>query len=149
MGSSPSSDGSVPDVFRYWTTEPEDIQHRCIFCKIASARIKPGRFREGELVYRDADVAVFHDIAPAADVHLLVVPVRHVKNCWDPRLDESLLKKMLEVYGDHEEHCYNPGECGTRGGSSMRCWLGRGGCCVAMSRSYAGGYYLHVVGELR
>ncbi len=44
----------------------------CIFCKIAAGDI-PSR-----KVYEDEDVVAFHDINPAAPVHFMIVPKRHV-----------------------------------------------------------------------
>ncbi len=46
----------------------------CIFCKIVAGDI-PAR-----KVYEDDDVLVFHDIKPAADVHLLLIPKVHVES---------------------------------------------------------------------
>ena len=44
----------------------------CIFCKIVDGKI-PSR-----KVYEDDEILVFHDIAPWAPVHLLLIPKRHV-----------------------------------------------------------------------
>ena len=44
----------------------------CIFCKIASGSI-PSR-----KVYEDDDLFAFHDIAPWAPVHFLMIPKRHI-----------------------------------------------------------------------
>jgi histidine triad (HIT) family protein len=44
----------------------------CVFCKIVTGEIP------SKIIYRDEDVVVFPDIAPAAPVHLLVIPVKHV-----------------------------------------------------------------------
>lgn len=46
----------------------------CIFCRIAKGEI-PSR-----KVYEDDDVLVFHDIHPAAPIHLLMIPKEHVEN---------------------------------------------------------------------
>ncbi len=40
----------------------------CIFCKIAKGEIPSKK------VYEDEDLFVFHDIAPKAPMHLLVIP---------------------------------------------------------------------------
>lgn len=44
----------------------------CIFCKIIAGQI-PSR-----KVYEDDDIYAFHDIAPWAPVHFLLVPKKHV-----------------------------------------------------------------------
>jgi len=62
----------------------------CIFCKIASKQIPT------KAVYEDDDVIAFHDINPAAPVHVLIVPKLHVPTLAD--CDEShaaLLGKMM------------------------------------------------------
>lgn len=62
----------------------------CIFCKIASGQIP------SKTVYEDDDVIAFHDINPAAPVHVLIVPKQHVASLAD--CDEShaaLLSKMM------------------------------------------------------
>ncbi len=49
----------------------------CIFCKIAAGKI-PSR-----KVYEDDELFVFHDIAPWAPVHFLVIPKRHIATMYD------------------------------------------------------------------
>ena len=49
----------------------------CIFCKIARGEI-PSR-----KAYEDDDVLAFHDIQPAAPVHLLLIPKAHVATLYD------------------------------------------------------------------
>lgn len=44
----------------------------CIFCKIAAGEIP------SNLVYQDEHVVAFPDISPAAPVHILVIPRKHV-----------------------------------------------------------------------
>lgn len=62
----------------------------CIFCKIAAGDI-PSR-----KVYEDNDVMAFHDINPAAPVHFMIVPKRHVtslESCDESHRD--VLGKIL------------------------------------------------------
>lgn len=62
----------------------------CIFCKIASKQIP------SKTIYEDDDVIAFHDINPAAPVHLLIVPKLHVESlshCDDSHA--ALLGKMM------------------------------------------------------
>ena len=44
----------------------------CIFCKIAAGEVSSDR------VYKDDRVTAFRDINPAAPVHILIVPNRHI-----------------------------------------------------------------------
>ena len=44
----------------------------CIFCKIANKTIP------AKLIHEDAELMAFHDINPAAPVHLLIVPKQHI-----------------------------------------------------------------------
>lgn len=46
----------------------------CIFCKIANKQLPV------ELLYEDDSFVAFRDINPAAPVHLLIIPKRHVES---------------------------------------------------------------------
>jgi histidine triad (HIT) family protein len=46
----------------------------CIFCKIMNREIP------ASIVYEDEKVLAFHDISPAAPVHVLIIPKRHIAN---------------------------------------------------------------------
>lgn len=62
----------------------------CLFCRIARRQL-PARIE-----YEDDDVVVFHDIHPAAPVHLLIVPKLHVESLLDAAGEhQALLGKML------------------------------------------------------
>lgn len=62
----------------------------CIFCKIIAGEI-PGKF-----VYKDDLVTAFHDINPAAPIHILVVPNKHIASTNDITLqDEALIGRMF------------------------------------------------------
>lgn len=49
----------------------------CIFCKIVAGQI-PSR-----KVHEDDELIVFHDIAPWAPVHVLIVPRDHIATMYD------------------------------------------------------------------
>ncbi len=62
----------------------------CIFCKIAAGKIP------SKIVYEDDDVIVFHDINPAAPVHVLIVPREHIPTLADANENHTaLLGKMM------------------------------------------------------
>ena len=64
----------------------------CIFCKIASGEIP------SKIAYEDNTVLAFHDIAPQAPVHVLIIPKEHVKSAYAlTRGDSALLFHMFEV----------------------------------------------------
>ncbi len=62
----------------------------CVFCRIAAGEL-PSR-----KVYEDDDVIAFHDIQPAAPVHLLIIPRQHVASLADCDVShQSLLGKIM------------------------------------------------------
>jgi histidine triad (HIT) family protein len=64
----------------------------CLFCKIAKGEIPATK------VHEDEDLLVFKDIHPAAPVHLLIIPKRHISTlsaCADS--DAPILGKMLAL----------------------------------------------------
>jgi len=64
----------------------------CIFCKLVAGTI-PSR-----KAYEDEGLLVFHDIAPWAPVHLLLIPKRHVPSLAEvvPE-DAPLLGRMMAM----------------------------------------------------
>ena len=64
----------------------------CLFCKIADGRI-PAR-----KAYEDDEMVVFHDIAPWAPVHVLIVPKEHIASHADVNdAHAPLLGRMLAL----------------------------------------------------
>ena len=64
----------------------------CLFCKLVDGKI-PSR-----KVYEDDDILVFHDIAPWAPVHLLLIPKRHLTSMVDvTEADAPLLGRMMAM----------------------------------------------------
>lgn len=62
----------------------------CIFCKIAAKTIP------ADIVYEDDEVLAFKDIHPAAPVHLLLIPKKHIATLSDcGESDTALLGRML------------------------------------------------------
>ena len=72
----------------------EDTVQDCIFCKIARGEVPAKK------VYEDADVLAFHDINPAAPVHFMLIPKRHIPSLAEvtPN-DAGVLGKMLALCG--------------------------------------------------
>ena len=68
------------------------MSENCIFCKIAKGEIPSKK------VHEDEDCIVFHDINPAAPVHLLLIPKCHMASLADiaPQ-DGEWLARMLRL----------------------------------------------------
>lgn len=64
----------------------------CLFCKIVKGEIP------SEKVYEDDDILAFNDINPAAPVHILVIPKKHISNLLEVNSDDGILiSKVYEV----------------------------------------------------
>lgn len=62
----------------------------CIFCKIANKEIA------AQLLYEDDAVVAFNDISPAAPVHILVIPKKHIASLLDlTAVDNSLVSHII------------------------------------------------------
>jgi histidine triad (HIT) family protein len=64
----------------------------CIFCKIIEGEAP------GTILYRDEQVTAFRDAHPAAPVHILIVPNRHIGSINElaPE-DEPLIGRLFSV----------------------------------------------------
>jgi histidine triad (HIT) family protein len=64
----------------------------CIFCRIVAGEIPCRK------AYEDDDILVFHDIAPWAPVHVLVIPKEHFTTFYDvTEAQTPLLGRMLAL----------------------------------------------------
>jgi len=62
----------------------------CIFCKIINGDINSDK------LYEDDEIFIFKDIHPAAPVHFLVIPKRHIPNVMETTdADAALLGRMI------------------------------------------------------
>jgi histidine triad (HIT) family protein len=62
----------------------------CLFCKIAAGQIP------SKTVYEDAHVYAFHDVAPKAPTHVLVIPKKHIGRLADAGVeDRELLGEVV------------------------------------------------------
>jgi len=80
----------------------------CIFCKIVRGEIPVNT------VYEDEDCMVFHDISPAAPVHLLMIPRCHIVSMQDITAEDAgWLGRMLSKVPDIAlANGCNPGPAG-------------------------------------
>lgn len=68
------------------------VDPNCIFCKIAAGQIPAKK------VYEDAEMVAFHDIHPAAPMHLLLIPKLHLPSLLDAGAEhEGLLGRLLAL----------------------------------------------------
>ena len=64
----------------------------CIFCKIIKGDIPADK------VYEDDEILAFKDINPAAPIHILVIPKKHINNLLEIQAeDEILITKIYKV----------------------------------------------------
>ena len=70
-----------------------NVEHHCVFCKIVAGEI-PSR-----KAYEDDEFLAFHDIAPWAPVHLLIIPQTHIATMYDtdPAAQAGMLGRMLAL----------------------------------------------------
>lgn len=62
----------------------------CVFCNIIGGKIPCKK------LYEDEDIFAFHDIHPAAPVHFMVIPKRHIASLVEVDSGhQALLGKML------------------------------------------------------
>ena len=57
----------------------------CVFCKIIKGDIP------SEKVYEDEEILAFKDIDPAAPIHILVIPKKHIENLLEVKEEDSYL----------------------------------------------------------
>lgn len=70
-------------------------EHDCIFCKIIRGDLP------ATVVNRTDGFLAIEDINPKADVHLLVIPERHIETFRDiGELSEAEAKRMLDFVAD-------------------------------------------------
>ena len=63
----------------------------CLFCKIAAGDIP------SKQLFSDEHVVAFHDIAPEAPHHFLVIPRKHYANAAELAADSELSAHLLAV----------------------------------------------------
>ena len=94
----------------------------CIFCKIINKEIP------SEIIYEDDEIISFRDINPAAPVHVLVIPKKHIEKLTDLTEDDELLigkiytaiNKVAKKGGVYEEGFRVIANCGENGGQEVK-----------------------------
>ena len=93
----------------------------CIFCKIVNGEIPSKK------VYEDEDILAFHDIDPAAPIHILVIPKKHIATLSDLKTEDEALvgkifttiNKIAEKEGFKENGFRVIANCGKDGGQEV------------------------------
>ena len=68
------------------------IMEDCIFCKIIKKEIP------STIIYEDDKVIAFNDVNPAAPIHILVVPKKHIETLLDVTdEDNELISYVYQV----------------------------------------------------
>ena len=66
----------------------------CVFCKIVRGEIPSKK------VYEDDDILAFHDINPAAPVHFMLIPKRHIDSLAHATADDAMvLGRIMTLTG--------------------------------------------------
>ena len=64
----------------------------CIFCKIIKGEIPSKK------VYEDEEFLAFHDVNPAAPIHILVIPKKHISKLTELTVnDEQMIGKVYTI----------------------------------------------------
>ncbi|MBC8441268.1 MAG: histidine triad nucleotide-binding protein [Deltaproteobacteria bacterium] len=67
----------------------------CLFCKIVNGQVP------SEFLYEDDDFVVLRDINPAAPVHLLLVPKKHIRSINDlQKEDKAIIAGLFMIAAD-------------------------------------------------
>lgn len=93
----------------------------CIFCKIAAGKIPSKK------VYEDDLILAFHDIAPQAPLHILIIPKRHFSTILElENSDKELIghiflvaNKLARDMGFHEKGFRIVVNCNSDGGQTV------------------------------
>ena len=74
------------------------MDENCIFCKIIKGEIPSSK------VYEDDEVLAFNDINPAAPIHVLVIPKKHIASLAEMNdVDEKIISKVYKVINEIAE----------------------------------------------
>lgn len=67
----------------------------CIFCKIIKRAVP------ADVVYEDEEIIAFKDIQPAAPIHILIIPKKHIPSLVQlEKEDEQLVGKIYTVINE-------------------------------------------------
>ena len=77
------------------TERNHSMETDCLFCRISCGETST------DILFENDTLVVFKDINPAAPVHLLIVPKKHIRSVNDlTEADRSILAEMMLVAKD-------------------------------------------------
>lgn len=93
----------------------------CIFCKIIKREIP------SSIVYEDDEIIAFKDIQPAAPIHILVIPKKHIPSLVQLQKEDeavigriyTVINKIAEEQGVKEKGYRVIVNCGKDGGQEV------------------------------
>ena len=93
----------------------------CIFCKIIKKEIP------SNIVYEDNEIIAFKDIQPAAPIHILVIPKKHIPSLVELQKEDeavigkiyTVINKIAEEQGVKEKGYRVIANCGKDGGQEV------------------------------
>ena len=93
----------------------------CLFCKIVKGEIPCTK------VYEDEEILAFNDINPAAPIHILVIPKKHITSLAHLKKDDeilvgkiySVINNIAEKQGFKEDGFRVIVNCGKNGGQEV------------------------------
>lgn len=93
----------------------------CIFCKIIRGEIPSTK------VYEDDEILAFNDVNPAAPIHILVIPKKHIDSLADMKPEDEklvgkiygVINKIAEREGFKDEGFRVIVNCGKNGGQEV------------------------------
>ena len=93
----------------------------CLFCKIIKGEIPSSK------VYEDEEILAFNDIAPAAPIHILVIPKKHITSLAHMKDGDekifgniyNVINKIAEQKGFKQDGYRVIVNCGENGGQEV------------------------------
>ena len=93
----------------------------CLFCKIVKGEIPSNK------VYEDEEILAFEDINPAAPIHILVIPKKHITSLAHLEVEDegvigkiyTVINKIAEEKGFKEDGYRVIVNCGKNGGQEV------------------------------